>query len=445
MSVTVATPGAAEPDIGPEGGGSEQALDRFLTALQPRIMGPRLAEALGLTPTACHVLDAKYLPGVGATVLYSLGGQLLRADVGGGPRDAGSRDNGVGALGMSIHPFPDDPDLPSLRRVMDPSMLGPSLDAALRSSSGTLTSGPRRCRTTLLRYRPGKRATVLVEQLGRRNRYVAKAYHDVTKAAAVARESDALTSVGAETSELRFAAMAAHLPDLGVVVQREVAGTPLTALVGASHGPAAGASAGVRRAARALAELHQVGPATDRHRSVHRELRRFSERSARVTEVAPEVGAALEALAARLADCGMQLPPPQLGTVHGDCKPSQFVLGRHVHLLDVDHLGVSDLAADVGTFLASLRQQGARRRLSRRAGAPAWAYDELAAEFLREYLVVRGVGTAQLPRIRWQEAVALERKALRAFGRAPCSPLPLALIALAHRQLDIMGGRHGKA
>jgi hypothetical protein len=39
-------------------------------------------------------------------------------------------------------------------------------------------------------------------------------------------------------------------------------------------------------------------------------------------------------------------------------------------------------------------------------------------------------------RIRWHEAVALERKALRSFARAPRSPVAAALIHEADRCLD---------
>jgi hypothetical protein len=43
-------------------------------------------------------------------------------------------------------------------------------------------------------------------------------------------------------------------------------------------------------------------------------------------------------------------------------------------------------------------------------------------------------------RFAWYEAVALERKALRAFARAPGSPLPRALVEQGHRCLDGLGG-----
>ena len=56
--------------------------------------------------------------------------------------------------------------------------------------------------------------------------------------------------------------------------------------------------------------------------------------------------------------------------MHGDCT-SQFLIGDgRVYLLDLDHCGVSDQAADVGTFLATLRQQEIRDDLAGRGGRP---------------------------------------------------------------------------
>jgi len=56
-------------------------IDRFLEALHAGRMGPRLQQALGGGPATCHVLDAKYEPGIRAIVLYEHGRDLLRGDL----------------------------------------------------------------------------------------------------------------------------------------------------------------------------------------------------------------------------------------------------------------------------------------------------------------------------------------------------------------------------
>jgi len=419
--------------------------DRFAEALRPGRMGPRLADAVGAVAAAggaartCHVLDAKYEPGVRATVLYELAGRLLRGDLlpvaDPGARRVGPLGDPVVAPGIRVSAFPHDPELPILPELVDPARLGP----ALAEATGASAIGVR-CRTTLLRYRPGKRATLRVGFVGRPDRYVAKAYHDPVKAAAVAEEAPALSGHAERCATLRIPPAVAHLREQGVVVQRAVSGVPLDALLGRSLSTAGGvraATEAVARAGRALAELHAMPPATTRRRSVDDELDRFGRRAAGIAGLDPRLGAALAGLSERLRDAQASLPAAVAGTVHGDCKPSQFLLdGPHAVLLDLDHVGVSDQAVDVGTFLASLRQlaqrpTGSASERSARSGA----LSALATAFLRSYLETWG-GDTILPRIRWQEAVALERKALRAWARAPGSPTAGRLVREANTCLD---------
>jgi aminoglycoside phosphotransferase (APT) family kinase protein len=162
--------------------------------------------------------------------------------------------------------------------------------------------------------------------------------------------------------------------------------------------------------------------------------------------VDPATGTSLLDLASRLAATMQDVPRGVVGLVHGDCKPNQFLVrgDRDVVLLDLDSCGRADPAGDVGTFLATLRQHAVRRLLARRAGSPATRTTGSRGEvFLREYLRAAG-GTADAElrrRICWYEAVALERKALRCFARAPRSPLTGALVAEGHAVLDRLEGR----
>jgi hypothetical protein len=405
--------------------------ERFLEALRPGVMGPRLAAALGGGPDRCHVLDAKLEPGVRATVLYGHGQRLVRGDVSPG----GAEPDPVVATvapGVRLSPFPHDPDLPQLPELME----GQALAALVARVRGLRPDVPYGVRTSLLRYRPGKRATVLLRFRG--GGLVVKAYHDQAKAAAVAAEAQAL-AVAARGSEgrLRLAAIVAHDPALAVVAQQVVRGWPLDAMLrSGSAGPGTDAERGVRSAARAVAALHAAGAVTSRRRDGDRELRRFRERAHAVASVDPATGEAAGLLAERLVRAQLGLPPARLGPVHGDCKPSQFLLdGAGVFVLDLDHVGEADQTGDVGTFVASLRQLA----LQRSPGGEARQASGLLAlgdAFVDDYL--RVVDEDVLARIRWHEAVALERKALRAFARAPRSPLALGLIREADRCLDVL-------
>lgn len=436
MSTTLSDARLQESMMVVEDGPATPPAARFAEALQPRLMGPRIAAVLGGRPT-CHVLDAKYEPGVRATVLYECAGGLLRGDLltTDDPGDV-ERPVAVVAPGVRVCRFPHDPDLPALPQVMDPVRLGPELAGALQIQvAGFGRPAAVRCRISLLRYRPGKRVTVLVAFVGEPNRYVAKAYHDPAKAAAVAEEAATLSSATRPHGVLRFAPTVAHLPELSLVVQQRVGGTPLDALLG-SRGSGLAAQDAVRCAARALAELHDSAVVTSRQRPVERELQRFRARAGRIGSVDPRLGAATAQLADRLLRVRADLPPARMGPVHGDCKPSQFMVDAgHVYLMDLDHVGVSDQAGDVGTFLASLRQLVVRRSLAGRRVHTSGGLAELSELFLETYLEARDDGRSRT-RIRWQEAVALERKALRAFARAPRSPLASALVTEADRCLD---------
>jgi hypothetical protein len=407
-------------------------LARFTEALSATAMGPRLATASGQRP--CHVLDAKLEPGVRAVVLYEHGGQLVRGDLVG--VGAGAAEGPVvGPLvepGLRLSPFPFDPDLPALPRVMDVDHLGPALVTALGETGHGWSRHPERLAVSVLRYRPGKRLTARLTHPLVDAPLVAKAYHDVAKASAVVSEAPSRTRSGA--GALDFAPTVGYAPSLGVVFQELVTGVGLDGLIRSRHPDTAAVRCGVRSAAAALAELHGLPLATARQRPVERELVRFGQRAGRIATVRPDVGEAAAALAHRLLELHRMLPPPRTGPVHGDCKPSQFLLrGERVVLLDLDHVGIADQAVDAGTFLASLRQQAVRHRL---AGRPPQdeAMDALASDFLSAY--VQGGGAPdQLTRIRWHVAVALERKALRAFARAPGSPLAGLLIHEAQRCL----------
>ena len=407
--------------------------DRFAEALSAAAMGPRLATG-AQGAKRCHVLDAKFEPGLRAVVLYELGGQLVRGDL---VELAATGVKGrVVEPGVRLSPFPFDPDLPALPRVVDPRHLGPALATTLGDADPAWRSHPERLRLTVLRYRPGKRVTVRLTHPLAGAPLIAKAYHDDTKASAVAAEAPHRTPSG--TGVLAFASTVGYAPGLGVVVQERVTGVALDSIISSRHPAAAAAHRGVTRAARALAELHDLPLATPRQRPVERELVRFGERAERIATVHPQLGAAAAALADHLVDLHRTLPPARTGPVHGDCKPSQFLLsGNRVVLLDLDHLGIAEQATDVGTFLASLRQQAVRRRL---AGRPAQeeAMDALAAAFMSAYIQSRGAQD-QLTGIHWHVAVALERKALRAFARAPRSPLAAALVDDAQHCLDTLG------
>src|SRR6185503_19992775 len=138
------------PDTAPR----TEALSRVAEMLNGHVMGPRVRAALDAPGRAgCSVLDAKYEPGVGGTVLYGVGPLLVRGDLIDVSADEGEAVRPVVNPGVRLCRFPDDPDLPGLTAATEPERLRMALAGALPDGGS-----PRRCRVELVRYRPGKRA-----------------------------------------------------------------------------------------------------------------------------------------------------------------------------------------------------------------------------------------------------------------------------------------------
>ena len=387
-------------------------------------MGPLLAERLGLAPASSHVLDAKYEPGASCTVLHQLGSELITVRLSLDGDDPSDGRGIVVAPDTRAFRFPDDPSLGGLAAAMDPVWLGPRLGEALGTDL-------RIHRISFVRYRPAKRATLRVEGWsrtadGQRVRRVlfAKIYHRATKAAAVYDEARRLVPWAAAREDLGLAPAVAFLADVPMVVHEGVTGTPLDALL------RRGEESALARAGAALAALHRAPLVSARERSIDAELARFGRRAAAIEQVAPAVGEQLGAVATALVAARPTVEPAPSSLVHGDCKPSQFLIGgAGATLLDLDHCGLAEPASDVGTFLATIRQQALRGTLAGRPGDPLPAEQR----FLDAYRAAADADDRFVMSARWYQAVALCRKALRAFARSPRSPLAAALGAEAAR------------
>ncbi len=376
-------------------------LDRWLEqALNPRRARAALEAALGGRPgpRSFAILDAKYEAGGTSTVLYGLGDRLVTGataapGTGGGVHGdaaAGPQAEGlpVEPLGLRAWVFPHDPAMPNLASLLDPEAMAAALGAALPARR----DGDRvvRCRVTPLRYRPLRRCTLRIEAWIRtpeglimQRKLFAKVYHDADKAASVWQEMRLLADAGpVRAGRLRVAVASAFLPEMPMVVQEPVTGTPLDGLIGPLEGPATSPEPrgvdGVLAAAAALAELHTAGLST-------------------------------------------------------------LVEGGPVALLDFDHCGMADPASDVGGFTASLTQLDLWQRRKARGSAASvrrsrWLA-ELGEAFVDAYERHGGPGPGLHERLAWHEAAALVRKALRAFARSPRSCMPGALVGAAQERL----------
>lgn len=424
---------------------------QLTTALSPRQMAPYFQAyqgrpgAVATKQPVCRVLDMKYAPDEQCTLLYAWHEALY---IGmyqwqGVPTAPTAHAHWVAPLGMWLYDFRHDPALPGLATVLDT----PALTTALSAALSEWQKGPFhlvQCRATPLRYRPGKRCTVQIDLHLRhrvsgqfhQERLYGKLYHHAEKAQAVYAEMQRLSkATTAYPGALRLADVVTFLPELGLVVQAPVQGKALDLWLSQPERLGAAGQAQLARrlarAAHALAELHQLDLTTDRSRPATADLSKLGRRAAKVATVAPHFGCSLGRLAERLCTQAPASATTELRIGHGDCKPSQFLLSAdQVALLDFDHGGMADPAADVGLFLATLRQSALRlgtKATARKRGA-TWASAPVEAHFLDIYLAASDAPADFRERVAWYEALALLRKAWRGFARSPWSPLPDLLV-----------------
>ncbi|HEX5692780.1 MAG TPA: phosphotransferase [Roseiflexaceae bacterium] len=429
-------------------------------ALQSELMGGYLQQLFGDASERhapeCRILDMKLEPGDYCTILYQFGERMLIGAYRWGEAEGELPPTAqlIAPLGMQVYRFEHDPALPGLATALDSQAMA----AVLREALPEYREGEARilrCRATPLRYRPGKRCTLRFDiaqrdaqgRLGSR-RLFGKVYHQLDKAASVYREMQMLAdSEPARNGRVVLAPVAAFLPDLKIILQAPVSGVPLELyLEGLSGAVTAGDRRGwdgIMRSADAFAAVHTAGLATDRERPIDSELKRFVKRANQAAAIDAAIGARMIELAEALPAWRKRLPDwgEQITLVHGDCKHSQcMITPEGVAILDFDHCGMADPATDIGTYIATLRQMAIHQALKARGGVAAEARTHwlraLEDQFLEAYRVAAGFDERFLLRARWYEAVALMRKALRGFARAPRSPMPLAQVEEGWRVLE---------
>jgi hypothetical protein len=420
--------------------------EQVAKALDARAMAGYLEVAFPSAPTApraaCRVVDAKYEPGARCTILYQLGDRLVLGtlrwdrDV---KVDLGRR---IEELGMIAYEFPNDPSIAGLAPCMEPGAMDRVLAEIL--SECCEETVPLRTRVTPLRYRPGRRCTLRVDarlrdvgtgELRARTLY-AKLYHDAGKAASVFAEMQGLhADRSLRSSGCTVAEPIAFVPDLGLILQEPLQGVPLDELLRGRPAASAGDASILVRAAEALAALHAAEVRSERARPVPAALERMAGWARALEASDGAVGGALSQVTHALIGSLSMLTEwgAERTLVHGDCKPSQFLIdGTDVGLLDFDHCGMADPASDVGNFMATLRQHALRHELKPRAVrvAPGWGdrLRGLEEVFLEAYPASAGTRDKTQRRARWYEAAALSRKAYRSWQRSSRSPLPGALL-----------------
>ena len=269
--------------------------------------------------------------------------------------------------------FPSDPALPTLGRVL----------AAYR-------------RPTVVRYRPGQRCTIRIDQEARI--HFAKVYGNGAGRRAYADGLEFWRA--AQRGELGFVVAEPERYDEEwcAVWHRGVVGEAVRTTL-----RRAGAEGPAERIGRAAGTLGRSSLRSNRRRELRIELDRSRLRAAELDRRVPELGEPVRRLLAALEDAQAHFDPSAVPRpVHGALHLSQW-LDSDVGfaLLDYDSLALGDPELDAATFLADLDVENRDR-------VPV---DRLAAAFVSGF--AEAAGRLDLRRLAAYRAHGLLEKALR--------------------------------
>jgi hypothetical protein len=301
--------------------------------------------------------------------------------------------------GSTVQEFPLDPKLPHLDAVMAPAD-HPDLAAVLEATAREVHDVPADLRLVdvvaePVRYKPGDRCVLRYrlrfgtpgpDAATRTCTLVAKLYGEVSEAEAA---DELLARLRDRAGVAWTARPLGVVPGLPLALTEDLGSSrdPVPALSGLHvvHPGSEGASEVVRRAARALAELHTSGLDTGglSRRTGADEAPKAARRGRLLEQYVPELTPVIRQVTGALCETLAGLPADALRPGHGSYKPSQLMVRNGaVFLVDFDQFCLADPALDVGYFLAYLRPAGLWYH---RAGRRAW-FEAAAEAFLTTYL-----------------------------------------------------------
>ncbi|MBB3086233.1 phosphotransferase family protein [Geodermatophilus sabuli] len=369
--------------------------------------------------------------------------------------------DGATLSGSTVQAFPDDPELPHLDAVMTPSEhadLAAALESAARAAHHVLPDWQLLdVAAEPVRYKPGNRCVLRYRlrfggpgtgDATRTCTLVAKLYQDLQEAQAA---DDLLTRLRDQAAVPWTARPLGVVPGLPLALTEDLGSrrdrVPAHSGPDVVHPGSDDAFEVVRRAARALAELHTSGVDTGglSRRTGVEEAGKAGKRARLLEQYVPDLVPVARPVTDAVCAALAALPTDTLRPGHGSYKPSQLMVrDGSVFLVDFDQFCLADPALDVGYFLAYLRPAGLWYH---RAGRRAW-FEAAAGAFLSAYaerLAERGESAATCAGIARRapvfEAALLLKIAVRRANRLH-SPRPgevAAVLDEASRCLAVAG------
>jgi Phosphotransferase enzyme family len=283
-------------------------------------------------------------------------------------------------------PAPADADAPCVRTAAGWLRLSRfPCDAELPALPALLAAPGR---ATVVRYHPGSRCTIRVEQdahtrfakvyAGNRGRRV----HDAGIALWEAVHCGRLELIVAQPDRWD--------PQTRTLWQHELAGAPVRDRL---SGPDGGLLA--HRIGRALASLTRVHlPVVDADLADGAaQMRRSARHGAELSRLVPRLAASTAALLERLAAVHAQAVPRASTPIHGAAHPNQWLDdGSQLGLVDFDRLSIGDPEIDAGVFLGDLEADGSLKPSVAETGRAFLAgYEEVAGTLDRRLVLANQV------------------------------------------------------
>ena len=252
----------------------------------------------------------------------------------------------------------EDPKLPELNRAFDEKEMRGMLTAALQRNTQTRIGEISRVRHEVLKYKPGKHcvikyrlewegndstSTCLIGKLYRNNRgeHLFRKFQNLWNASQDTQQQDNL---------FRMPFPIAYVSDLGMILQTEVSGLPLSSI-----SPSEDWNGPVRSVGRNVAALHRLNVSTGEKKTMSDHIKKYCHPGPQVLIAeCPDLAHLVEPILYGLeTDTGLQNAP--VYPVHGDLAPTQIlILDDHAFFVDLDGFCLSHPVLDIANFMTAL-------------------------------------------------------------------------------------------
>jgi len=339
-------------------------------------------------------------------------GKLLRASATPPPLPRGAEPPAftLAALGLQIWPWPADPGLPQLPRLLDPAAAAPWWGGGSAAEVCVLNHEPE-VRATLRHARPADVTGAAGSSPdGRPLAVYAKTFNDDrgeaihrrfghfwARAQADASAPTVPQPLGYDAATRTVWQAAAHGVPLAQVLAFDAAAAP------GRHWPGTRRSALPLRLAQAMAAVHAApaGLAALPARDTAHWLREVERREHKIARALPELARQAARVAHAITEVAHGLPAHEPVLIHGDCHPGQYWLdGGRIVMFDFDEFTLGDAMEDLAQFVTRL--------------GDAEADPQLGPWLVGDYACIAAAHFS-LPRLRWHLAVQQLLQASRAF------------------------------